>query len=172
IGLAIVVAWGAIDLARLARIPDRVPAAIGAAAIVILAAMAFHQVGYWHDSEKLFAHTIAVTPPNSLAEYTLGQGFEMTAPERAITHLRRALEIIDRTGGSNPAWHAQVYVGLGTALMMRARPLPIGAQRTATINEAVAQFQQALSIDPNAPHAKNNIALAQQWLGERASRPQ
>jgi hypothetical protein len=48
--------------------------------------------------------------------------------------------------------------------MMRARPLPIGPERSAEVNDAIAQFQHALAIDPNAPHADNNIALARQWL--------
>jgi len=51
--------------------------------------------------------------------------------------------------------------------MMKARPLPLGHERTSLINEAMTHFQRALAIDPNAPHAKNNIALAQQWLSAR-----
>ena len=73
--------------------------------------------------------------------------------------------------GADPKWHAQVYVGLGTAILMRARPLPIGPQRTAEIDDAIAQFRRALAIDPDAPHAKNNIALAQQWLSARETPP-
>ena len=33
-----------------------------------------------------------------------------------------------------------------------------------TLTDSIAQFQRALAIDPNAPHARNNIALANQWL--------
>jgi tetratricopeptide (TPR) repeat protein len=159
IGLSIAIAWS---------IPRR--ALIPVAAIVTLAftAIAFRQAGYWRDSETLFAHTLAVTPPNALAEYTLGQTLEMTKPEQAIAHLRRGIELVEQMRGADPHWHAQVYVGLGTAIMMRARPLPPGPQRTAEINDAIAQFQRALAIDPAAPHAKNNIALAQQWLSATA----
>jgi len=164
IGLSIAVVWGAVHL----PIPRRALAAISVVAIVVLAATAFHQVRYWRDSETLLAHTIAVTPPNALAEYSLGQTLEITAPDRAVAHLRRAITLVENVSGANPQWHAQAYVGLGTALMMRARPLPPGPQRAAEINDAVAQFQRALAIDPNAPHAKNNIALAQQWLSATA----
>jgi tetratricopeptide (TPR) repeat protein len=134
---------------------------------MIFAAIAYRQVGYWRDSATLFTHTIAVIPPNALAEYSLGQTLEMTVPDRAIEHLRRAIDLVERARGAAPEWHAQAYVGVGTALMMKARPLPLGAERTSLINEAMAQFQRALAIDPNAPHAKNNIALAQQWLSAR-----
>ncbi|HEY8183143.1 MAG TPA: hypothetical protein VII32_12945, partial [Thermoanaerobaculia bacterium] len=90
---------------------------------------------------------------------------------RAITHLRRGIELVEQVRGADPKWRAQAYVGLGTALMMRARPLPVGAERTAEINNAIAQFQHALAIDPNAPHAKNNILLAQQWLSAGGAAP-
>jgi tetratricopeptide (TPR) repeat protein len=160
IGLSIDVVWGAMRL----PIPRRVLAASGAVVIIVLAVIAYRQVGYWRNSETLFTHTIAVTPPNALAEYTLGQTLEMTAPDRAIAHLRRGIELVERVRGADPKWHAQAYVGLGTALMMRARPLRAGPERTAEINDAIAQFQHALTIDPNAPHASNNMALAQQWL--------
>ncbi|HMC21989.1 MAG TPA: hypothetical protein VKL19_09095 [Thermoanaerobaculia bacterium] len=163
VGLSIAVVWGAMRLG----IPDRVLAAIASAVIVIFAAIAYQQVYYWRDSETLFTHTIAVTPANSLAEYSLGQTLEMTKPDRAIEHLRRAIQLVERARRSAPDWHAQAYVGVGTALMMKARPLPLGHERTSLINEAMTHFQRALAIDPNAPHAKNNIALAQQWLSAR-----
>jgi len=164
IGLSIAVVWGAMQ----SPIPRRALAAIGVVVIVVLVAIAFRQVRYWRDSETLFGYTITVTPPNALAEYSLGQTLEMTAPDRAVTHLRRAIALVENVSGADPQWRAQAYVGLGTALMMRARPLPAGPQRAAEINDAVAQFQRALAIDPNAPHAKNNIALAQQWLSATA----
>jgi len=163
VGLSIAVVWAAIRLG----IPDRVLAAIAGVVIVVFAAIAYQQVYYWRDSETLFTHTIAVTPANALAEYSLGQTLEMTKPDRAIEHLRRAIDLAERSRNTAPDWHAQAYVGVGTALMMKARPLPIGPERTSLIREAMTQFQRALAIDPNAPHAKNNIALAQQWLSAR-----
>jgi len=155
--------WAAMQVG----IPDRVLAAIGAVIIILFAAIAYRQVGYWRDSETLFTHTIAITPANALAEYSLGQTLEMTQPDRALEHLRRAIDLAERSRETSPEWRAQAHVGAGTALMMKARPLPTGPERTSLINEAVAQFQRALSIDSAAPHAKNNIALAQQWLNAR-----
>ena len=167
VGLSIAVVWSAMQLG----IPERVLAAIAAIAIVILAATAYRQVGYWRDSESLFTHTIAITPPNALAEYSLGQALEMTKPDQAVEHLRKAIALVERSAHASPEWHAQAYVGVGTALMMQARPLPFGAERAALIHQAVLQFQHALSIDPQAPHARNNIALSQQWLSAAPTVP-
>jgi len=154
IGLSIAVVWS---------IPRRVLAPVAAVVVIAFAAIAYRQVGYWRDSETLFEHTIAVTPPNPMAEYSIGQTFELTKPDRAIEHLQRAI----RLSGHASEWTAQAHVGLGTALMMKARPLP-PAERTPLINEAIAEFQRALSIDPSAAHARNNIALAHQWLSASA----
>ena len=154
IGLSIAVVWS---------IPRRVLAPVAAVVVIAFAAIAYRQVGYWRDSETLFEHTIAVTPPNPMAEYSIGQTFELTKPDRAIEHLQRAI----RLSGHASEWTAQAHVGLGTALMMKARPLP-PAERMPLINEAIAEFQRALSIDPSAAHARNNIALAHQWLSASA----
>lgn len=160
IGLFIAIVWAV-------RLPWRALATVAAVVIVAFAAIAYRQTGFWKDSATLFAHTIAVTPPNALAEYSLGQTLELTDPAQSIEHLRRAIALVETVPGSARDWHAQAYVGLGTALLMQARPMPAGTQRTATIQEAIADYERALSIDPQAPHAKNNIALARQWLAQR-----
>jgi len=163
IGLFLLVVWGASDLAHRAGIEERQLAAIGVVVIVILAVVAYRQVAFWQDSETLFEHTIAVTPPNPLAEYSLGQALEMTDPDRAITHLRRAIRFAGELPSASTGSQAQAHVGLGTALLMKARSMPPGTDRTTAIDQAIAENEAALSIDPNAPHAKNNLALARQW---------
>jgi tetratricopeptide (TPR) repeat protein len=168
VGLSIAAVWSAMQL----RIPARVLATVAAVIVLIFAALGYRQVGYWRSSEALFEHTIDITPPNALAEYSLGQTLEMTAPDRALNHLRRAIQLVESARGGSPMWHAQAYVGAGTALMMKARPLPIGGERSALIEEAVAQFEHALRLDKDAPHARNNIALAQQWLSVNPAAPQ
>ena len=157
IGLSIAIVWA---------IPRRALAPVAAVAIVVLMAIAYRQAGYWQDSETLFEHTIAITPPNPIVEYSLGQTLEMTKPVRAIDHLQRAIALVKDSKSTPRSWTAQAHVGLGTALMTKAHPLPAGPDRTSLIQQALGEFQKALAIDPNAPHALNNIALAQQWLTE------
>ena len=154
-GLSIAVIWA---------IPRRLLAPIGAVAVIVLMVMAYREVGYWRDSETLFTRAIAITPPNPLAEYSLGQTLEMSQPGRAADHLQRAIDLVKDSKSTPPEWTAQAHVGLGTALMMKAHPLASPSQRSPLIEQALAEFQKALALDPNAPHARNNIALAQQWL--------
>src|SRR5207248_6818406 len=60
--------------------------------------------------------------------------------------------------------YPQAYVALGTAKLMKARAMPDSPSRTALIRDAIADNRRALAIDPNAPHAKNNIGVAMQMM--------
>lgn len=144
-------------------IPRKTLPVAGVAITVLMAALAFRQVGYWKNSETLFRHTLAVTPANPVAEYSYGQALQLTNPDEAIPHFQRSIGM-SQEAHANPDWLSQAHVGLGTSLLMKARPIRPGAQRTQLIKAALSEYQQALVIDPNAPHAKNNIALADQML--------
>jgi hypothetical protein len=167
IGLFIAIVWGAVDIARRARMPQPVLVVVAVAIIALFAATAARQVSYWKDSETLFTRTIDVTPPNALAEYSLGQTLEMTKPDQALPHLRRSIELVERAGGGVPKSQAQAHVGVGTALLMQARAASSGSEQERLVRESIVQNQRALSIDPNAPHAKNNIVLAERWLKKK-----
>jgi tetratricopeptide (TPR) repeat protein len=169
IGLFLAIAAGALTL----PIPRQALAAAGVVVVLVCAEIAFHQVGYWRDSETLFTHAIAVTPPNAVAEYSLGQALELMKPDASVAHLRRAIEYTiyamrDRME-SAPEWYTQAYVGIGTALLMKARQEPDGPARVVLIRDAQQQLQTALKIDANAPHAKNNLAFAQIMLAQSAA---
>jgi hypothetical protein len=147
---------------------------MGVSVVLAFVLAAFRQAGYWRDSETLFTHTIAVTGPNPMAEYSLGQSLELTRPDRALTHLQRSIEIVDadrREHGVNPPeWYSQAYVGIGTARLALAQQLPRGAGRTDLINKAVLDLQRSLAIDSAAPHAVNNLGVAMQMRQEDAAR--
>jgi hypothetical protein len=168
VGLFIAITFGTIDLARRLRIPSWTTAVIAAIVVAVLGAVAMHQVRYWKDSETLFTHTLAVTHDNSVAEYLLGQTLQATRPDAAIPHLRRAIALtqplLQIPDAITPDWFSQAYVGIGTATLMKARAMPQSPARDAVIRDAIADFEQAVSIDPNAAHAKNNIGVAMQML--------
>jgi protein O-mannosyl-transferase len=168
IGLFIAIAFGAADLARRLRIPDTALAAAGAIAVAAFAIVAMNQTRYWKDSETLFTHALAVTRDNVTAEYNLGQALQATKPDDAISHLRQAISLmqplLQAEGATAPDWYPQAYVGIGTAMLMKARPMPQSPARNALIRGAITDFRQALTIDPNAAHARNNIAIATQMM--------
>jgi protein O-mannosyl-transferase len=168
IGLVIALTFGAIDLAARFRIPSQVLAAMAVVAVAAYAFAAAHQLRYWKNSEALFAHTLDVTSDNSTAEYLLGQTLQATKPDEAMTHLQRAIDLtlpaLQVQGAKAPDWFPQAYVGMGTALVMKARPMRDSPVRTALIRGAITNNRYALSLDPKTPHAANNLAVATQML--------
>jgi hypothetical protein len=88
IGLYIAAAWGIVDLARLWRYHRPVLAVAAAIIISALSLRAANQVWYWHDSERLWRHTLAVTTENDVAHLGLG-GFllDQNRLDDAITEL-------------------------------------------------------------------------------------
>jgi tetratricopeptide (TPR) repeat protein len=132
--------------------------------VLLFTAMAWNQTRYWKDSETLFLHVIDVTGANPLAEYSLGQTLQMTAPDRAIPHLQRSIELVqqslqDHPNVPAPDWYAQSYVAMATAKMMQARVAPL-PERAPLLDSAERDLRQALKIDPTAAHAENNLKVA------------
>lgn len=161
IGLFIAIVWGVADL-----IPAKAAVPAGVAVVAIFATLALIQTRLWRDTETLFTHTLEVTGPNPVAEYTLGQTFETTDPDRAIPHLRRAIELteaaLEATPESpKPAIYAQSYVGIGTAQLTKARATNDAGLKAKLVSDAAAQYETALRIDPNASNARRNLALVQ-----------
>ena len=167
--------WIALTFAALSLpLPRRALAAAGAVLVAIYAAVAFHQVGYWVDSETLFTHTLAITPPNPVAEYSLGQTLELTQPEASIEHLGRAIALTEEAmAGRNipgPDWYVQAYIGRGAARLMSARNQPAAAARV-LITDAIKDFEKAQTLQPDAAHLKNNLLVAHQMLAAATNGP-
>jgi protein O-mannosyl-transferase len=140
VGLAMMAAWTGADLLR--RLPGaRIPV-VAAAAIfcAICIPVAWSQTSYWHDSESLFRHSLAVTSDNAIAEHNLGSAL-LEAPSRlpdAVTHLQAALRL-------NPD-SASTHSDLGTAYARMGR-----------LSEAAAEFQAALRLNPNSEIVRANV---------------
>jgi len=164
IGLFIAVAWTAEEL----PVPRRALAAAAIAIVAVLAAVAFRQVAYWKNSDTLFSHTIAVTPPNPIAEYSLGQALQLTEPDRAVEHLQTSIQLSERLLKEHhlekSGWFPQAYVAIGTAMIVKARSLPLGSTRTETLLIAQGATNRALQLDPKIEAATRNLALIRQML--------
>jgi len=144
IGLAVMVAWGGTDLLR--KWP-RLRGALAIGACVACAGVAWAQVGYWRNSETLFAHALEVTTDNYIAEHNLGT-YLTDQPGRlpeAVTHLERAVRLQPELG--------QAHSDLGIAL----------AGTPGRLEDAIAEFRTAMRLRPDSevPHINMANALAQ-----------
>jgi tetratricopeptide (TPR) repeat protein len=151
IGLTIMLAWGAADLAG--RLPRAKPAiaVLASAACVCCAVLTWVQTAYWQDSRTLFQHAVDVTGGNYLAHHNLGVALAETPADlnQAIAHFQTALRI-------KPGY-ARAHTDLGSAYAKLPGRLP----------DAMAEFRAAIAIDPELAIPHNNLAntLAQagQW---------
>ena len=94
IGLYLVLAWGAGQIA--ASWPHRrwVFGLASAAVVAGLMVCAWRQTSYWRDSETLWSHALACTSRNWPAHDNLGVTLSLRGQvDQAITHYRKALEI-------------------------------------------------------------------------------
>ena len=148
IGLYILVAWGAADLAPSWR---HRRAVLGAAAAVILTgltAAAYNQTGYWKNSIILWSHALACTQENTLVHDNLSFALAQQGRlDEAVRHYERALQL-------NPAF-VEDYVNLGRVLAQQGK-----------LDEAVQQYKLALQLDPHFALAEFNLGVARASQGK------
>ncbi|HEX4121900.1 MAG TPA: tetratricopeptide repeat protein [Verrucomicrobiae bacterium] len=144
-GILILVVWTASEVVRARWI-------LGAAAGLAIAACAVLtpvQVGYWHDSDTLFQHAVAVTKDNYLAYNNLGFFLSNRGEtEKAMLYYKSSLQI-------NPNYD-EAHNNLGYALAQLGR-----------FAEATNEYIKALSLNPNLTEAHNNLGNALGSLGLR-----
>ncbi|HEY1663697.1 MAG TPA: tetratricopeptide repeat protein, partial [Verrucomicrobiae bacterium] len=94
IGVYVALVWGINALATSWRIPRF---ALGIAAAMIIAtsmACSINQISYWRNSESLWTHALACTPPNPIAQFELGLALDVDGRRsEAIEHYRQTLKI-------------------------------------------------------------------------------
>ena len=146
IGLCIAAAWSV--RAAILAWPRRRTALVTAsvAAVVVLLGSAYHQVGYWRNSETLWTHAIECTSANSTAHYNLAQALSAAGrPAEAAEQYEKSLD-------AKPDY-ADAANNLGLVLNE--------CRRT---DDAIAAFRRALKIRADFAEAHNNLANV---LGQR-----
>jgi Flp pilus assembly protein TadD len=134
------------------RMKPRVLAVGGGVALAACLAATAVQVGYWKDSETLFAHTIAVTRNNSIMENNLGKAlFQEGRMDEALPHFLQALEL-------NPQF-ALAHYNLGNVFLAKG-----------SVPEALAQFEMQVALEPDDSVAQYNFGnvLLNQGLAKEA----
>lgn len=154
IGLAVALVWGLTDLGRLFPAGPRLVPATLVAVVAILSVLTWREIGYWKDSETLYARGLATTERNHILHINLGlERVRHGSISEGIDHFRQAVQI-------QPGyWYGQLT--LGAAL--------VGVQRPA---EAIPYLEAALRLHPNSPEGRTALggALAAQGrLPEAAS---
>jgi protein O-mannosyl-transferase len=142
IGLFICVVWGVAGLARERKIQ---PVRLAVPAVVILLTLGMlsrRQVGYWHDSETLWGHTLSVTGRNYTAHDALARALAKEGRvEDAIVEHNAAEDL--------HAYSPDEMVEVG-----------IYEQTHGHVREAIAQYARALDAEDSKTRA---VALS--WLG-------
>ncbi len=146
IGLFVALTWGVADLT--AGWPGRRLALSFGGAVVLTGCFVCtqFQVGYWKNSLTLFAHALAVTRDNPLAELNLGHALSLVGNQReAIEHFNRAIQL--------KAGYPQAHFNRGNIYGVWGR-----------LEEAMADYHEAIRRKPDYEQAYCNLAkaLAQQ----------
>jgi protein O-mannosyl-transferase len=185
LGLFVIAVWGAAELLAQMKLSDFAQGAIAAAVLAAYASMAFLQVNYWHNSDTLFSHALAVTSRNGIAEDNLGTALmEMGRPDLAQSHFEAAAEYIPQLStahynlgvlqqqqhrpdaarheyelalqySSDETEAAQAHSNLGFLLLER------NDAKSSDLNEATRQFTAALQIKPDKQNSLLGRGIAE-----------
>lgn len=179
IGLFWIGAWSIAEAAQKWRISPRWLAAPAALAIAAAGLLTARQVTYWHDSETLWRYALAVTPERNFMAHNYLAGIltqenrheeaihEYLAAEQLHTYpLTQVAYFADyelrHDHRADAMAHAQKILR-GTndrgAREMAYRDLGIAYTQLAKPEEARANYEQALAIDPRDPYALMGTGL-------------
>ena len=143
-GLLVALVWLIADLAAENHWQNEIPIAIFLLAVAPYAMVTIKQIGYWHDSYTLFAHTLEVTRNNGMAENNFGVALvERGEPELAAQHFAAAV----RYSPDLASGHYNLAVSL---------------QRHNRLDEAERQYRAALALSTDQTEivqSHNNLGI-------------
>jgi protein O-mannosyl-transferase len=147
IGVFLMVAFGAYELACRYQISKAVVAVLGTLILTACLARTNDQLRYWQNSEVLFRHALAVTKENYIAHINLGVALEQEGRlEEAIAENRAAETIA-------PGRY-QIHNNLGDCFDRLGRPA-----------EALIEYREAVRLNPKLPEFHNNLGIVLDELG-------
>ena len=143
-GLLFALVWLIGDLAAEKKWPKEISVAIFLLAAGPFAMVTIKQIGYWHDSYTLFAHTLEVTRNNGMAENNFGVALvERGEPELAAQHFVAAV----RYSPDLASGHYNLAIAL---------------QRHNRLDEAEREYRAALALSTDQTEivqSHNNLGI-------------
>ena len=149
-GLLFALVWLIADLAAEKHWQKEIAIAIFLLVLAPFAALTIKQIGYWHDSYTLFAHTLEVTKNNGFAENDFGVALmERGEPELAAPHFLAAVRLSPDLASA----HYNVAVLL---------------QKHGQLEDAEREYRTALALSSDQAEivqSHNNLGIL--YLGEQ-----
>ena len=148
VGISIAVTWTIADLIQRWRYRDAVLGSAAICVLVVLTICAWKQTTYWQDSVSIWQRTLAVTSNNQIAHQNLA------AALWARGDIEEA-KIQSRIGNIIHAESAVQDFPLNIAARDSLGALLV---QNGNVQEAIAQWETSLQINPNDGNAQNNLA--------------
>ena len=192
LGPALILAWA---LSRVVK-NWRAAAWITGAALLILAALSFWQLGYWHNEETTLRRTLAINPRSDLALNNLGQicfrKQEFAEAEKLfqaavasnpdlVPALTNLVILYKSTGRPDQAIRTFYELKRANDLQPEADRIEFsneiffkagqGAARNGQFADAVRYFEEAVRVAPEDPRPKEALRQARAFLQAAATRP-
>ena len=176
VGLALLVVWAVADISMRWERRHLTLGFVAVGVMVALCWIARIQTSYWHDSETLWRHALAVTAPSATVYQNLCDALlENKKTDEAIERARRALELEPNSADTNDTIGAalarkgdlnaaldylkaalrlnpdlpRIHYNIGSVLLEKGNPA-----------DAAAEFRSDLRAEPNYPETHNNLAMA------------
>ena len=182
VGLAVILVWGFRDLTLHLGAGTRVRVAVSVAAIALLSFLTWREIGYWKDSETLYARGLASTERNHVLHINLGiERIHHGALSEGLEHFRQAVAI-------QPGyWYGQLTLGAALAAAQKpAEDIPyletavrlhpssvegrtaLGGALAAQgrLPEAASQLTQAIALEPGSVRAHYALARTLELQGK------
>lgn len=158
IGISIMFAFGLADLVStfFRNITQPALALFTAGTTAAMIPPAYQQISYWHDSETLYRHTLAVTKNNWFVHNGMGSVLNSEA------ELLRAQHKFDEAKAKNEEAikHLNATLRLMPTLPAAHTSLGVAYMALGDLNKAIAEAQTALQYKPNDSLIEGNLGAA------------
>jgi len=185
IGIYIILAWGTPHFLQVLKTPRVISTIIFFIILPVLSTMTWFQIGYWQNSNTLYAHTLSVTKNNWLIHNNYGkvleeQGKEQEAtehfedamnikPEISVLHLNLANNLyrLGKISEAEKHYKETIEVSNDNEVTAKAHNrLAFIYQIQRKNSAAIKHYKEALRIKPTQVKTLNNLAILLAQTGD------